>query len=257
MLEVLQDSTLKNIELIDHGFFTRQGGVSTGWYESLNCAYASDDNPDNVRENRRRAMSHFNFSLESLVSVHNVHSNHAIIIEQPMLKHLRPHADAMVTKLSQIVLGSDSADCPIILFADSIAGVIGLAHAGWRGSKSGIIEATVEKMIFLGAKPEHIQAAISPCITKKSYEVSMEFYQEFLDENAQNKEFFTNSIKLNHFYFDLLSYVKSRLNALNLKSVSSEVSFDTYSDERFYSCRRATHRGETSFGGQLSCIYIK
>lgn len=258
MLEVIEDLTLKNLNGIKHGFFTRAGGVSTGIYSSLNCAFPSNDHPDNVRENRRRAMAHLRYSLESLITVRNIHSNKATIVEQPWNEDKKPEADAMVTKLSGIVLGSDSADCPIILFADDVTGIIGLAHAGWRGAKAGIIENTVEKMLLLGAKHHQISAAISPCIAQNSYEVSQEFQQQFLKENSSNSNYFISSNKENYFLFDLLGYVKNRLLRLNLNVVSSEVAFDTYSDERrFFSCRRAAHRNEPWFGGHFSCIALK
>lgn len=257
MLEVIEDATLKKLSAIKHGFFTRAGGVSTGIYSSLNCAFPSNDNPDSVRENRRRVMAHLGYQLESLITVRNSHSNKAVIIEQPWCESEKPEADGMVTKISNIVLGSDSADCPIILFADNITGVIGLAHAGWRGAKAGIIEDTVEKMILLGAKHQQISAAISPCIAQGSYEVNQEFQHQFLKDSSSNHNYFISSNKENHFLFDLLGYVKSRLSKLNLKIVSSEVAFDTYSDERFFSCRRATHRGEPWFGGHFSCISLE
>ena len=257
MLEVIEDPTLKKLNGIKHGFFTRAGGVSADIYSSLNCAFPSNDNPDSVRENRRRAIAHLGYPLESLVTVRNIHSNKVVIIEKSWNESEKPEADGMVTKISNIVLGSDSADCPIILFADDIAGVIGLAHAGWRGAKAGIIEDTVEKMILLGAKHQQISAAISPCIAQNSYEVSQEFQQQFLEDNLSNHNYFISSNKENHFLFDLPGYVKSRLLKLNLKFASSEVAFDTYSDEkRFFSCRRATHRNEPWFGGHFSCISL-
>jgi YfiH family protein len=256
-LEILQDSTLKKLDAVHHGFFTRFGGVSSGIYSSLNCAYPSNDHPDNVSENRKRAMTYFRSSLESLVTVRNIHSNVAILVGHPWQEQEKPEADAMVTILPNIVLGSDSADCPIILFADEQAGVIGLAHAGWRGAKSGIIENTVEKMVLLGAKNQHISAAISPCISQTSYEVNLDFQKSFLADNQANKNFFIPSAKKYHFLFDLPGYVKNRLLKLNLKSVSSETAIDTYADERFFSCRRALHRGEAWFGGHFSCISIQ
>lgn len=257
MLEIIQDSSFKKIKMIEHGFFTRYGGVSAGWYESLNCAYASQDNPDSVRENRRRAMAYFDRPLESLVTVKMVHGNHVVVVDEPWLEQNKPQADAMVTSLPQIVLGLDSADCPIVLFADDQAGVIGVAHAGWKGAKSGVVEETIKKMIFLGAKPHQIAATISPCIGQDSYEVGLEFYQQFLYDNLENKNHFKFSNKPNHFFFDLPGYIENRLLKLKLKSISSEAAIDTYSDKRFFSYRRATHKGEASFGGHLSCIYIK
>jgi len=255
MLEILEDYHLKQLETIRHGFFTRLGGVSEGIYASLNCAYPSHDNPDNVRENRRRVMSHFGLGLESLVTARNIHSNIVATVEAPWSEDLLPQADGIVTKLSEIVLGSDSADCPIVLFADKQNGVIGLAHAGWRGAKSGILQATVNRMIALGGRCENILAAISPCIAQTSYEVSNEFYQQFLEEDIANQSYFIKAKKADHFFFNLLGYVRDCLLNLNLRSVSSEVAFDTYVDERrFFSCRRAMHKGEVCFGGHFSCI---
>ena len=156
------------------------------------------------------------------------------------------------------MLGSYSADCPIVLLADDIENVIGIAHAGWRGAKSGVLEATVNNMMSLGAKPEHIVSAISPCIAQDSYEVNADFYQQFLEEDKFNQAFFKDSPKENYYLFNLLDYVKHRLKKLNLKSISSEVAFNTYEDERrFFSCRRAFHKGEPDFGGHLSCIYFQ
>jgi len=257
MLEVIQDPHLAKLASIQHGFFTRQGGISSGWYESLNCSYTTPDSPDNVRENRRRVMSHFGLSLDALVTVKNVHGNQAVIVDRLWSEQQKPQADAMVTNQRKIMLGTDSADCPIVLFADEKSHVIGLAHAGWRGAKNGIIESTIEKMISLGAKTQHMIASISPCIAQDSYEVSEEFHQQFLDEHDNNEIFFRPSIKENHFHFDLPSYVKNRLLKFNLKLISNEVAFDTYPDEkRFFSCRRSFHRGEDDFGGHFSCIYM-
>jgi len=257
MIEVIQDPALAKLKIIQHGFFTRLGGISTGCYKSLNCASASADSFENVIENKRRALNYFDLSLNLLATVNNIHSNRALIVEQPWLEEQKPQADAMVTNQARIILASDSADCPIILFADNISNVIGLAHAGWRGAKNGIIEATIKKMISLGAKHQNISAAISPCIAQDSYEVDLEFYQCFLSDSLNNRYYFKSSSNTNHFLFDLLAYVKNRLSQLNLKYVSSEVSFDTYkNEEKFFSCRRAKHTGDKDFGGHLSCIYI-
>ena len=147
MIEIIESPLLRNLTTIQHGMFTRNGGVSKGCYSSLNCNSESKDSPDNVRENRRRAMSHINHSIESLVSINCVHGKEVVIVNKPWQEYEKPKADAMVTNLPGVVLGSDSADCPIILFANELAGVIGWAHAGWRGAKSGVIEETVKKML--------------------------------------------------------------------------------------------------------------
>ena len=208
MIKVIENTDLKNLEIIQHGFFTRHGGISKGYYASLNCAYACKDELGNVFENRRRVAQYFGYPIELLVTTKNVHGNNVVIIDQPSRKFLNVEADAMVTKQNRIMLGSDSADCPIVLFVDNEACIIGLAHAGWRSAKSGIIEATVDKMIRLGAKPYHITVAISPCINQNSYEIDHGFYQQFINENPINQKYFIESKKTNHFFFNLLSFKK-------------------------------------------------
>ncbi len=257
MIEMIKDPILEKINSIEHGFFTRHGGVSQGWYDSLNCAFASPDDQACVHENRRRAMAYFGLEINSLVTVRNAHTNIAAIVDVPWLEENKPQADGMVTKLRGIVLGSDSADCPIVLFVDEQEGVIGLAHAGWRGAKSGVIEDTLKKMVSLGAKYQQIAASISPCISQSSYEVGQEFYDNFLQDDKQNGLFFKAGNKANYFQFDLLGYVRERLERCNLKFISSKAALDTYADERFFSCRRALHKGQQDFGGHLSCIYLK
>jgi hypothetical protein len=258
VVEIIEDPTLKNISKVRHAFFTREGGVSQGCYTSLNCSYACGDNPEDVTENRRRATSYLGFPLESLVTVRNVHGNKCAVVEEPWSESQKPEADGVVTKLPGILLGSDSADCPIVLLVDEEAEVIGLAHAGWQSAKLGIVQKTVWHMVALGARYSHITAVIGPCITQDSYEVDLEFYKQFLNESLDNQHYFVpaKSNKLDHFQFDLRDYVKNCLTRLGLKSVSL-IDQDTYSDERFFSCRRARHQGESDFGGHLSCIGLK
>jgi YfiH family protein len=255
-LVALEEPTLKAFTAIRHIFFTRRGGVSTGCYASLNCAYASKDDPSKVRENRIRTTTHLGLALESLVTVNNIHSNKVVVVDKPWLQPQNPEADAMVTQQRGIILGSDSADCPIVLLADVQAKIVGLAHAGWRGAKNGVLELTVKQMINLGARPHNIVAAISPCIAQDSYEVSDDFYKQFISDNPENKGYFKNAHKLNHFMFDLLGYVQTCLTRLNIKSIR-HLGIDTYTDQRFFSCRRSFHLGEDDFGGQLSCIGLK
>ncbi len=259
MLEVIHDPSLQKIPEVGHGFFTRKGGVSQGHYKTLNCAFASQDDPESVRENRRRVMVYFGYPLGALTTVRNVHGNQVMIVEDSgWTEEQKPEADAMVTQQKNIVLASDSADCPIVLFADEQTRVIGLAHAGWRSAVNGILEATLEKMVSLGANLQHVSAAISPCIHQESYEVSLDFYQQFLEHGTQNKQFFKPSVREQHFMFALPEYVRSRLQTCQLKSISMYAALNTYTDEqRFFSCRRATHRGEPDFGGHFSCIFMK
>lgn len=256
MLKIIQSPTLQSLSKIQHGFFTRHGGVSSGCYASLNCCFAGQDNSENVRENRRRAMAALNKNPDSLSSTINVNGNTVMTVTEPWPEHLRPQADAMVTKLKGIVLGSDSADCPIILLADEHAGVIGLAHAGWRSAKQGIIEATLHKMICLGAKPNQIRAAIGPCIAQNSYEVGPEFFESFIQATPQNKCYFIPAKKTLHHQFNLQAYVNDKLKNAGIQSVSS-LNIDTYTNEDFFSCRQSQHKGEPDFGGHLSFITIE
>lgn len=255
-LELLEEKNLKEISIIQHAFFTRNGGVSKGRYSTLNCAYASKDAPEKVRENRNRITAYFGYPLELLVTVKNSHSNKAVIVYQPWSEDKKPEADAIVTNQKNILLGSDSADCPIVLLADAKAKVIGLAHAGWRGAKNGVLESTIKQMINLGANPCNTVAAISPCISQDSYEVSADFYQQFVKDNLQNQCYFKKAHRENHFMFDLPGYVIGCLKYLGLKSIHS-IGIDTYTDERFFSCRRSFHQEEDDFGGHFSCIFLK
>ncbi|HSW71448.1 MAG TPA: peptidoglycan editing factor PgeF [Gammaproteobacteria bacterium] len=255
-LEALEEPTLKQLASVQHAFFTRQGGVSEGRYSSLNCAYASKDDPVKVSENRARVASHFGYSLKSLITVKNTHSNKVILVDKLWLEHEKPEADAMVTRQKEVLLGSDSADCPIVLFADIQASVIGLAHAGWRGAKNGVLESTVKQMMSLGAIPHNIVAAISPCIAQASYEVSADFQEQFTNDNPENIHYFKRAKKPSHFMFDLSGFVEGCLVRLGLRTVG-QIGVDTYSDERFFSCRRSYHAGEDDFGGHFSCICLK
>lgn len=256
MLEILKDPNLQKCEVIEHGFFTRRGGVSTGYYASLNCAYPSQDNKENIRENIGLAMLSIKRPFETFVTLKNVHGNQVVLFEgQGSCFELL--GDAMVTKEANFTLGTSSADCPIILFADEKAKVVGLAHAGWRGAKLGVIEATLEKMIEVGASPHMISASIGPCISQESYEVGLDFYQQFLNDKYENQTYFKTAININKKLFDLRGFVRDKLLSSGLLSVS-EVNLDTYRDEeRFFSCRRATHRGEPDFGGHLSFIHLR
>jgi YfiH family protein len=201
-------------------------------------------------------MTQLHYPYEALVSVKNVHGANVIIVENTWPDHSPPIGDAMVTNQQNIVLGAETADCACVLFADDIAGVIGLCHAGWKGAKKGIIANTIIAMQSLGASCENISAAISPCIAQFSYEVSHDFYLSFIEDDEQNQIFFIPSIKPTHYQFDLRQFVINKLAIFGLKNIAT-IAIDTYSDERFFSFRRTTHRKEMNFGGHFSCIVKK
>ncbi len=253
MIEIIKSDLLQNLSGIQHGFFTKKGGVSTGIYSSLNCSYESKDNIENVRENRQRAMNYFNQPRSSLVVLHDVHGSQTVVVEEPWNEQTVVTADGMVTKKPGIVLGVLGADCPGILFADVNSKIIGIAHAGWKGAKNGIIESVISCMISMGSCVNNIYASISPCIGVNSYEVDAKFHQLFCESYPENKCFFVKGKKKDHFLFNLRNYIKNKLIKQGVKHISS-IDIDTYQDEeRFYSYRRTTHLKESDFGCHLSC----
>jgi len=250
-------SSLNSLAGIRHGFFTRQGGVSDGVFASLNCGYGSGDPDANVTENRGRAMGMMEQSPEALVTARQVHSAKAVVVDKPWGPDDGPEADALVTKQKGIALGILTADCTPVLLADARAKVICAAHAGWRGAKGGVLEAAVEAMRTLGAKPQRIIAVMGPCIRQGSYEVGAELREAFLAESATSESFFAPSRRPGHFLFDLPTYVYRRLDAMGLKEVQM-LQIDTLREpDRFFSHRRATLLGEPGSGRNLSAIVLE
>lgn len=242
-----------NLSPISHGFFTRQGGVSTGLYASLNCGWGSDDGKENVAENRSRVAQQLGTTLERFCSLYQVHGNEVITVEKAWPRTALPKADAMVTKHKGIAIGVLTADCAPVLFADAKAGVIGAAHAGWKGALAGIIQSTVQAMQALGARD--IAAAIGPCIAQRSYEVGADFRDNLMRETAANAAFFGQSAT-GSLLFDLRLYVRSKLAAAGITNINT-LENDTYSEEdAFFSFRRTTHRREPDYGRQVSAIML-
>lgn len=249
--------TLNELEGVRHAFFTRTGGTSEGLYATNNCGFGSGDDPARVAENRRRSVMRLDLPGDSLVTVHQVHGRDVVVVDRPWAHKDAPKADAMVTNKPGIALGILTADCAPILFVDAEAKVIGACHAGWKGALSGVPGATVEAMTMLGATPSRIHAVIGPCIAQRSYEVGPEFPRPFLEQSAANSDFFAPSARPGHFMFDLLGYLGRRMGALNLHFVSG-VPYDTCREEdRFFSYRRATLRGEPDYGRNLSAIALE
>lgn len=239
---------------IRHGFFTRQGGVSTGIYEGLNVGLGSKDDRKHVLENRRRVAAWFGQPLMKLATVNQVHSPDVVTVDATYAGE-RPSADALVTCEPGIVLGVLAADCGPILFADPKNRVVGAAHAGWKGALAGVAENTVEAMIVLGAERREIIACLGPSIGRASYEVGPEFVDRFLSEDEGFAEFFTPSIKPGHSMFDLPALTTRRLMKAGLRAENLDM--DTYPDsKRFFSYRRTTHAGEADYGRQISAIAI-
>jgi hypothetical protein len=250
-------NVLKECSGIRHGFMTRRGGVSTGIYDSLNCGYGSDDDARHVTENRTRTAARVDLPHEALATTYQIHSADVMEVETPWPRAARPKVDAMVTRRPGVALGISTADCAPILLADPAAGVIGAAHAGWKGAVTGVAEATVAAMIGLGAEAARIQAAIGPCIAQASYEVGPEFPRPFLEQDNANRRFFIPARRAGHFMFDLPGYVASRLAAAGIVSIEN-VARDTCAEaDLFFSYRRKTLRGEPDYGRSLSIIALQ
>ena len=239
---------------LPHGFLGRTGGVSTGELAGLNVGYGSGDDRDAIDENRQRAIAAVLPGAE-LATVHQVHSAEVVVAQGAWPQEERPHADAMVTDTPNLLLGILTADCAPVLFADHRGVVVGAAHAGWRGALGGVTDATIEAMEELGSRRENIHAAVGPCIAQPSYEVDESFRGRFIDHDPDNKRFFVAGAAGKP-QFDLEAYVVHRLIAAGIGEVEA-LNLDTYADpDRFYSYRRATHRGEADYGRQLSAIAI-
>jgi len=237
-----------------HGFLGRRGGVSTGELAGLNVGYGSTDERSAIEQNRARAVAALLPGAE-LATVHQVHSAEAVHVDRPWAQAERPHADAMVTDRPNVLLGILTADCAPVLLADRRAVVVGAAHAGWRGALAGVTDAAILAMERLGAKREHIHAAVGPCIAQPSYEVDAEFRTRFVAADADNVRFFVPGAA-NKPHFDLEAYVVHRLIAAGIGEVEA-LNLDTYAAaDRFYSYRRATHQGEADYGRQLSAIAL-
>lgn len=241
---------------VRHGFFTREGGVSDGVYQSLNIGLGSDDGPAQVTENRRRVADRLGVAADRLLFPYQIHSPDVRIVDGPWADTERPRVDALATARPGLAIGVSTADCGPVLFADAKAGVVGAAHAGWKGAIGGVLEATLEAMQRLGAERSSITAVLGPTISLRSYEVGPEFVDRFLAEDAANRRFFADGERPGHSFFDLPGYIVRRLD--NAGVAASALGACTYRDEtRFYSYRRATHRREKDYGRLASAIVIE
>lgn len=255
-LPVIESDALKGQAQLRHAFFTRQGGVSSGLFATLNTGAGSSDARTNVIENRARCAAHLGLAPGHLLSVHQIHSPTVHVVSAPWGLGEGPQGDGMVTRTPGLGLGVLAADCTPVLFADPDAAIIGAAHAGWKGALGGVLEATVEAMERLGAKRAHIIAAIGPAISQDAYEVGPEFEARFRCEDESSSAFFKPSRRASHFMFDLPGYAALRLKRAKIGAVDA-LGLCTYGEEaRFFSFRRTTHRGETDYGRNLSAIAL-
>ncbi len=253
---VLISGLLAAVPGVRHAFFTREGGVSTGLYASLNLGRGSDDDPAAVAENRRRAAGWFGARPDALNLCHQIHSATVVVADEPF-GDARPRADGVVTTRGGLVCGALAADCAPVLIADGEAGVVGALHAGWRGALSGVIEAGVEAMTRRGASPERMVAAVGPCIGQASYEVGPEFQARFEAQAPGSARFFTTADAAGAARFDLAGFVLLRLAAAGVGQ-AEWISRDTCGEpEAFYSNRRAHHLREPDYGRLLSGIMLR
>lgn len=240
---------------IRHGYFTRTGGVSKGVYRGLNIGTGSADDQALVQENRRRVAEWMGVPATHLLTAHQIHSPDVVIAREPFSDD-RPRADAIVTDRPGIAVGASTADCGPVLFADANAGVVGAAHAGWKGAFTGVLENTISAMESLGARRERIMAVLGPSIGPENYEVGPEFVARFLEADGGNERYFKASEREGHALFDLNLYTVERLAKAGVRA--QKLDRCTYAEEDlFYSYRRGTHRGEADYGRQISAIVLK
>ena len=253
---MIEAPSLAGLDGITHRFFTRRGGVSDGLYSSLNCGYGSGDSPDNVRENRRRAAESFGRHEPELLTVHQIHSTEVLTVGATRWTSPgAPKADGLVTDRPDVVLGVMAADCAPVLLADTTAGVIGAAHAGWKGALTGVVEATIAAMEKLGARREQVRAAVGPCIGRESYEVGPEFPAPFLAQDEANGVFFRPARRAGHFMFDLAGYLTRRIGRAGV-TVEATGHDTLAAPEDFFSYRRNTLQGVRDYGRGLSAIAL-
>jgi YfiH family protein len=257
-MNVFTADNLAELAGIRHGFFGRRGGVSQGVYASLNCGPGSGDARPDVIENRRRAVAALaGDSGARLVTLYQIHSATAVKVTEPWDIGGAPQADAMATNVPGIALGILTADCAPVLLADAQARVIGAAHAGWKGTRAGVIDSVVAAMAGLGAVPARIRAAIGPSISQASYEVGPEFRTDFVQRDAAHARYFVPSARADHWQFDLEACVADALAAAGLADIR-RLGLCTYEGtDEFFSFRRTTHRGEPDYGRDISAILLE
>ncbi len=253
---LLKAPSLDRLTNVRHAFFTRAGGVSEGIYASLNGGIGSRDSVDRVRENRARMARALGVADGHVVTCYQIHSPDVVVAEAPWTRESAPRADAVVTRVPGLAVGVSTADCGPVLFADAEAGVVGAAHAGWKGALAGVVEAAIESMEGLGAARERIAVALGPMIRQPNYEVGPEFVARFEAADVENRRFFKPSERAGHALFDLAGYIAARLARAGIVRVE-DLGRCTYAEpDAFYSYRRSTHRAEADYGRHVNAIAL-
>lgn len=259
-LKPVEARNLHAVTGIRHGFFTRNGGFSTGLYDSLNCGLGSNDDQSRVIENRRRIGLHLGGDElkfgPGVITLYQEHGTTAFEVTEAPSRDALPHADAVVSRTPGLVIGVLTADCAPVLLADGEAGVVAAAHAGWRGALDGIVDSAIREMERLGARRERISAAVGPCIGQAAYEVGPEFEAAFLSRDAGNSRFFTRNVDSSRPHFDLPGFVMSRLVDAGVSNTENLSLCTCENESLFFSYRRKTHRGEADYGRQISAIVV-
>ncbi|MBC8049204.1 MAG: peptidoglycan editing factor PgeF [Chitinophagales bacterium] len=251
------EASLLRSDELNHGFFARKGGVSTGLYQSLNCGFGSNDARDAVAENRARVATLLNVSPASLVTLRQTHSALAAVLDEAPLPGVVIDADAIVTRTPGLAVAVLTADCAPVLLTDIEAGVVAAAHAGWRGALGGILKATVVAMQTLGAKPERIYAAVGPCISVDAYEVGDDFKATFTAAAPDNAEFFEPGPNGGKPHFDLARFVSLRLQQQGITQIEVPSLCTLGCESDYFSYRRSQQRGEPDYGRQISAIVLR
>lgn len=248
-------SSALDLPRVAHGFFGRAGGVSTGMYASLNCGLGSGDAPGNAQENRARAARALGAAPERLVTLHQIHSARALVVEAPF-GATRPEADGMATRERGLVLGVLAADCMPFLFADAEAGVVGAAHAGWRGALAGVLEATIACMVSLGARPGRIRAALGPCLRPPRFQVGADVVDAFVGKYPQAEEFFGPDPEPARRQLDLAAFGAWRCAAAGVASVDDLGVCTLAAADAWFSYRASRRADEPDYGRNLSAIVL-
>jgi len=248
-------SELLDLPGITHGFFGRQGGVSSGTFDSLNAGLGSDDDPENVMENRKRISGALGTSNANLLSLWQIHSRDVMIVDGPYDVSKRPKADGLVTKTPGLALSALSADCGPVLLADPNAKVIGACHAGWRGALSGITDETINAMEAIGANRDNIRAVLGPCISQPNYEVGPEYRDIFVAENEAHDRFFKHGPNQRP-HFDLKAFILAKLRNAGIASAESLPDCTYGEPHTYFSYRYNTHQGVSDYGRNISAICL-
>ena len=239
------------------GFFSRAGGRSEGHYAGLNCGFGSSDRQEHVAANRTRVAQWLGVPATHLLTPHQVHSADSTVVFAPWARGNAPQLDSLVTTEKGIAIAVLAADCAPVLMADAEAGVVGAAHAGWRGALDGVIDACVSTMETSGAERSRIEAMVGPCISQNAYEVGHEFEAKFLSENGEYAAFFDRNPQSGRPHFDLSGFVDYRLRATGVSQITCDDRCTYDNESLFYSYRRSQHRQEPDYGRQISAIVLK